>query len=100
MDNALVSTPIPLCFFSPFKYSKVILKPSGESSLALFIERTGRPNYAMEFIDARMNPLASREFTEFKYTLDEDAVFTRCEGANEQLTITLGAFLTPTAFVT
>ena len=98
--NALVSIPIPLCFFVPFKYSEVVLALSGESSLALFIERTGRPNYAMEFIDARMNPLASREFTEFKYTLDEDAVFTRCEGANEQLTITLGAFLTPTAFVT
>ncbi len=100
MDNALVSTPIPLCFFAPFKYSKVVLAPSRKSLLALFIERTGRPNYIMEFIDATMEPLASREFTECKYTLEEDAVLTRCEGYNPHLTMALGAFLTPTAFVT
>jgi hypothetical protein len=97
IDNALVSIPIPLCFFAPFKYSKVVLAPSGESSLALFIERTGRPNYAMEFINATMEPLASREFTDCKYTLGKDAIFTRCEGNNEQLTMALGAFLTSTA---
>jgi hypothetical protein len=100
IDNALVSTPIPLCFFAPFKYSKVVLAPSHKSLLALFSERTGRPNYVMEFIDATMESLASREFTECKYTLEEDAILTRCEGYNRQLTMALGAFLTPTAFVT
>jgi len=100
IDNALVSTPMPLCFFAPFKYSKVVLAPSRKSLLALFIERTGRPNYIMEFIDATMEPLASRQFTECKYTLEEDAVLTRCEGYNQHLTMASGAFLTPTAFVT
>jgi hypothetical protein len=100
IDNALVSTPIPLCFFVPFKYSKVVLAPSHKSILALFIVRTGRPDYVIEYIEATMEPLASREFTECKYTLEEDAILTRCEGYNRRLTITLGAFLTPTAFIT
>ena len=91
IDNALVSMPIPLCFFAPFKYSEVVLAPGGESSLAF---------YAMGSINATMESLASREFTDCKYTLDKDAVFMRCEGNNRQLTMALGAFLTPTAFVT
>ena len=100
IDNALVSTPIPLCFFFPFKYSKVFLVPPHKPLLALFIVRDGKPNYIVEFIETIMEPLASREFTQCRYILEEGAILTRCEGYNQHLTMASGAFLTPIAFIT